>query len=143
MTLTTKTIGRWPPDWNGNLELPVSDRVFVTVKYPDNETRAELKSTETRASVLKDSEEEEKNPTRELIVKTHFDRKRICCELTPKIEGLNDKLDGKQHAIINGEELWKCRNPKTEELIDLIVARVMGDEIPEDQEKNSEPPSTS
>ena len=143
MTLTTKTTGRWPPDWNGNLEAPANERVYVTVEYPDNETRAELKSTESSAAILKDSEEEEKKPTRAIIIKTHFDRKRICCELTPKIEGLNDKLDGKLQAIKDGAMLWKCRNPKTDVLIDLIVARVMGDEIPEDQEKNSEPPSTS
>lgn len=143
MRLSTKTTERWPPDWNGNLELPENERMYVTVEFPDCETRASLKTIESRVVFQKNAKKEEEQSEREVIVKTTFDQKRILRGHVPLIEGFEDVVDGRERTITTGALLWKCRNPKVRKLVELIVAKVMGDEIPEDQEKNSEPPSTS
>jgi len=141
--LSTKTTERWAPDWENNLQLCLEDRVYVTIKYPDMEEKDSLRTIESKYVTLKDREKEEARETREMIMSIDYDVAYILEHFVIKIENLEDEVDGKIVNLTTGPMLRKSRNKKMDGLIDKIVAKIDSDDVTEDEEKNSGPPSTS
>ena len=142
MRITTKSSERYAPDWEGNLDLPKDERLYITIEFPDCETREGLRSIESRARFLKDKEQEDEREERDIIINTTFDVARIFADYVPKVEGFDETVDGKARKVTTGTLLLKSKHPKLPDLRDKIVARVMGDDVTEDEAKNSESLST-
>ncbi len=143
MILTTKTTERWAPNWEGNLELPEAERVYVTMRFPDAEERARIRTIRGSYVMPKDKETRDSADAMEIRIDARYDVPYVMRKLVKKIENLTDNVDGREVQLDTGEKVLASANRKLTALIDKILAKLDEDEISEADEKNFEQPSTS
>ncbi len=149
----------YEPDIGDNLKAPESERLAALIRRPDRETRRELAGVQTiRDYARRDLEDTERDPAKlkdtdsrkvTVILRPYQNTGRILREFVAKLRNCQvEQLDAKGEApklinITTGAELALSTGYGMDRLVDLLVAEVLRDELPETARKNSESASNS
>jgi len=156
---TEKKSYRFEPDFEldgvKNLDLPKSQRVSALITRPDVETMSELTELEVARTFSKkqvekaaDGKSEEEKRKSKLNFLRRQDTGRILREHVSDIRNVEVdevQLDGKsiRKKITSGAELAESMAFGIDVLVQKFCAEVLKAKLGEEEEKNSEPPSSS
>lgn len=145
----------YTPDIEGNLKLPPDQQLQGLIRRPDAETRNSLTCLEVQrdfsknevAEARKGKAEEEKPRKASVSFVRRQDTGRILRECVPSLRNCQVEIeeDGKKRIekIASGEDLAASTAFGIRRLIELLCAEVLREELDEEAEKNSPPPSSS